>query len=132
MRSFLNKLLYSGLLIGLPVLVAQGDQPALVQRVITATCDSESHTKIARFMNLGVAAYSDVVVNRNPIGWRATLTNADDRFELQRLAPGGKLKGARLEWYKNEKAQMSISVDVPYPASGWLRRRSSRSRPVAG
>jgi hypothetical protein len=102
----------SVLLITLPVLPAQGDQTALALQVITATCGNESHAEVARSINFEVAAHSNVGENSNPIGWHATLTHEDDRFELQRLAPGGKLQGARLEWYQNEKARLTISVDA--------------------
>lgn len=80
--------------------------------VLSATCDEETPQLVSVRTGVPIHSSSDVVVQGQRMGWRATFNLGDDSLRVQRLAPDNRFRGARLEWWKSGKPELAVSVDA--------------------
>lgn len=78
--------------------------------LVRSTCTESLPEEIARSMGMSVQTSADVVLRGQVVGWRASFTSGISSFLLQRLAPGNRFRGARLEWWRNQRAELALTV----------------------
>ena len=92
------------------VATAQPERYLLPLAVLKSVCAEDSAAAIAGKMDMSLEAATDVVRQGQTMGWRATLSSVQGSFRIQRLAPGNHFRGARLEWWQNEKAELVLAT----------------------